>query len=144
MAQLVKNTPTRQETLVQFLGGEDPLEKGKATHSSVLAWRIPWTVESMGLQRVRHDRVTCTLTLHFQSGRKPHAASYHWCHFPLMSCFLGWATFHGDHSGPCGALGRPLLNVAIISHSSIKDNYSQALALELFLRWKSVTEPLCL
>ena len=37
------------------LGWEDPLEKGKATHSSILAWRIPWTVESIGLQRVRHD-----------------------------------------------------------------------------------------
>ena len=44
MAQLVKNLPAIQETLVQFLGQEDPLEKGKATHSSILAWRIPWTV----------------------------------------------------------------------------------------------------
>ena len=37
------------------MGWEDPLEKGKAAHSSILAWRIPWTVESMGLQKVRHD-----------------------------------------------------------------------------------------
>ena len=44
IAQLVKNPPARQETPVQFLGWEDPLEKGKATHSSILAWRIPWTV----------------------------------------------------------------------------------------------------
>ena len=44
VAQLVKNLPAMQETLVQFLGWEDPLEKGKATHSSILAWRIPWTV----------------------------------------------------------------------------------------------------
>ena len=44
IAQLVKNLPAMQETLVQFLGWEDPLEKGKATHSSILAWRIPWTV----------------------------------------------------------------------------------------------------
>ena len=43
------------ETWVQSLGWEDPLEKGKATHSSILAWRIPWTVQFMGLQRVRHD-----------------------------------------------------------------------------------------
>ena len=43
IAQLVKNQPAMQETLVQFLGWEDPLEKGKATHSSILAWRIPWT-----------------------------------------------------------------------------------------------------
>ena len=42
--QLVKNLPAMPETLVRFLGWEDPLEKGKATHSSILAWRIPWTV----------------------------------------------------------------------------------------------------
>jgi len=52
---LVKNPPAMQETLVQFLGWEDPLEKGKATHSSILAWRIPGTIQSMGLQRVGHD-----------------------------------------------------------------------------------------
>ena len=44
MAQLVKNPPAMQETWVRFLGWEDPLEKRKATYSSVLAWRIPWTV----------------------------------------------------------------------------------------------------
>ena len=44
MAQLVKNPPAVQETWVQSLGWEDPPEKGKATHSSILAWRIPWTV----------------------------------------------------------------------------------------------------
>ena len=44
VAQLVKNPPAMWDTWVQFLGGEDPLEKGKATHSSILAWRIPWTV----------------------------------------------------------------------------------------------------
>ena len=55
VAQLVKNPPAMQETWVQSLGWEDPLEKGKATHSSILAWRIPWTVYSMGWQRVGHD-----------------------------------------------------------------------------------------
>ena len=44
VAQLVNNQPTMWETWVQSLGWEDPLEKGKATHSSILAWRIPWTV----------------------------------------------------------------------------------------------------
>ena len=44
-----------QEILVQFLGWEDPLEKGTSTHSSILAWRIPWTIQSMGSQRVRHN-----------------------------------------------------------------------------------------
>ena len=44
MAQLVKNLPAMQETWVRSLSREDPLEKGEATHSSILAWRIPWTV----------------------------------------------------------------------------------------------------
>ena len=51
IAQLVQNPPAMQETWVQSLGWEDPLEEGKATYSSRLAWRIPWTVQSMGLQR---------------------------------------------------------------------------------------------
>ena len=58
VAQPVKNLPAIQENWVPSLGWEDPLEKGKATHSSILAWRIPWTVQSMGSQRVRHDWVT--------------------------------------------------------------------------------------
>ena len=45
VAQMVKNLPAMQETLVQFLGQEDPLEKETATHSSILAWKIPWTEE---------------------------------------------------------------------------------------------------
>ena len=48
--QLVKNSPAKQETLVQFLDWEDPLEEGTATHSSILAWRIPWKEEPGGLQ----------------------------------------------------------------------------------------------
>ena len=60
MAQRVKNLPAMQETQVLSLGWEDPLEKGVATHSSILAWRVPWTEEpgrlqSMGSQRVGHD-----------------------------------------------------------------------------------------
>ena len=50
VAQLVKNSPAVWETWVQSLGWEDPLEKGKATHSRILAWRIPWTVQSLGSQ----------------------------------------------------------------------------------------------
>ena len=57
---MLKNLPAMQETQVQSLGQEDPLEKEMATHSSILAWRIPWTEESgrlqsMGSQRVGHD-----------------------------------------------------------------------------------------
>ena len=55
MAQLAKNPPAVWETRVQSLGWEDPLEKGKAIHSSILDWRVAWTEQSMGSQRVRHD-----------------------------------------------------------------------------------------
>ena len=60
VAQTVKNLPAMQEIQVRSLGWEDPLEKGMATHSSILAWEIPWTEEpgglqSMGLQRVGHN-----------------------------------------------------------------------------------------
>ena len=63
----VKNVPAMEETQVWSLGLEDPLEKGMVTHSSILAWRIPWTeepgrIQSMGLQRVGHDWVTNTFT----------------------------------------------------------------------------------
>ena len=55
VVQLVKNPPAMQETWARSLGWEDPLEKGKAAYSSIRAWRLPWTVESMGSQRVGHD-----------------------------------------------------------------------------------------
>ena len=54
VAQRVKNLPAMQETWVQSLGWKDPLEKGRATHSSILAWRTPWTIQPTGSQRVRH------------------------------------------------------------------------------------------
>ena len=65
MTQIVRNLTAMQETWVQSLGWEDPLEEGMATHFSILAWRVPWTEEpgslqSMGLQRVGHDLATDT------------------------------------------------------------------------------------
>ena len=67
---MVKNLPAIQETWVQFLGWDDPLEKAMATHSSILAWRIPWTeepgcIQSMGSQTTEHKhkhRSSCFLT----------------------------------------------------------------------------------
>ena len=61
MAQMVKNPPAMQETWVQSLGGEDPLEQEMANHTSILSWRIPWTeepggLESMGSKRVGHAK----------------------------------------------------------------------------------------
>ena len=72
MAQTVKNLPAMEETQVQSLGQEYPLEKGTATHSSILAWRIPWTEElgrlqSMGMQRA--DSFEKTLMLGKSEGR---------------------------------------------------------------------------
>ena len=68
VAQIVKNLPEMQETGVQSLAGEDPLEKRMATHSSTLSWRIPWTEEPgrlqfMGLQRVEYDCMTNTFSI---------------------------------------------------------------------------------
>ena len=67
VAQMVKNLPTMQEILVWSLDQEDPLEKRMAIHSRILAWRIPWTeesggIQSMGSQRVRHNWATNTFT----------------------------------------------------------------------------------
>ena len=62
VAQLVKNLPAMREVWVRSLGWEDPLEKGKATHSSILPWRIPGTIHSMGLQWVGKDWATFTFT----------------------------------------------------------------------------------
>ena len=70
---MVKNQPAMQETHVQSLGGEDPLEEAIATHSSILAWRIPWTEEagglqSMGSQRIRHNLATTHTHTHTELG----------------------------------------------------------------------------
>ena len=73
-AQMIKNLPAMQETQVWSIGQEDPLEKGMAIHSSILAWRIPWTEEPDGLQsrscKVRHYWGTNTFAVHseFENG----------------------------------------------------------------------------
>ena len=82
VAQLVKKPPATWETWDRSLGWEDPLEKGKAAHSSILTWRMPWTVQSMGSQRVRHNWTTFTFML----------STYH--HFP--------APFNSNLTGPLG------------------------------------------
>ena len=73
VSQMVKNLPAMQETWVCPLGQEDPLEKGMATHSSVLTWKIPWAEEpgglqSMGSQGVGHNCTTNTFTLECMIG----------------------------------------------------------------------------
>ena len=94
VAQVVKNLPAMQEMQVWSLNREDPLEKRMATHSSILAWRIPWTEEpsglhSMGLQRVVHDRTTNIFTL-----------SHSPClRFVFSFFFLRVKVFHFDEVG---------------------------------------------
>ena len=90
VAQLVKNQLAVEEIQVWSLGWEDPLEKEMmATHSSILAWRIPWTEEpgwlqSMGLQRVRHDWSDLAAAA---------AATFHCIHTPHLYPFICWWTF---------------------------------------------------
>ena len=66
VAQTVKHLPTMRETWVQFLGQEDLLEKEMVTHSSILAWKIPWMEEPGGLQSMGHKESDTTERLHFQ------------------------------------------------------------------------------
>ena len=80
VAQLVKNPPVMWDTCVRSLGWEDPLEKGMAMHSNILAWRIPWTEEpgslqSMELQRAGHDGAANTFTFHSKKRVKSPSAS---------------------------------------------------------------------
>ena len=74
---MVKNPPSIQEMQVHSAGREDPLEKGRATHSSILAWKIPWTeepcgVQSMGSQRVGHDLNNCNVLVYMRKYLKNH------------------------------------------------------------------------
>ena len=104
---MVKYLPTMWETQVQSLGQEDLLEKEMATHSSILAWKIPWTEEpgrlqSMGSQRVRHDRATSLqfqiqtigCTFHISSiARDYHFGQHTYRTFPSLQKFL-WGSAH--------------------------------------------------
>jgi len=65
MAQVVNNLPAMRKTQVQSLGQEDPLEKGMETHSSIFAWRIPWTEEPGGLQSLGFQSWTGLSNFHF-------------------------------------------------------------------------------
>ena len=99
VAQMVKNLLAMQETQVQFLGQEDPLEKRLATHSSIFAWRIPWTEEpgglpSTGSQRVGHNGVT---SLHFFSRGTSQPKDQ-----TLVSCIAG-RFFTAEPQGSCGS-----------------------------------------
>ena len=97
IAQLVKNLPAMQETRVQFLGWEDLLVKGKDTHSSILVWRIPWTIQSQSQRGLSHFllslwqrrtqisyEIRCGLPFLTWSSQclAQRRADRHWCHPP--------------------------------------------------------------
>ena len=92
IAQLVKNPPAMQETSVRSLVWEDPLEKGKATHSSILAWSIPRTIQSLGSQRVRQDWVTFTFT--FPSTSSKNILKANTCLFFFRESFFFFFLIH--------------------------------------------------
>ena len=90
VAQRIKHLPAVQETRVRSLGWEDPLEKEMATHSSILAWRIPWTEEpgglqSTGSQRVRHDWATSHTSHTLPLPQSPKDCSIHLCLFCCLA-----------------------------------------------------------
>ena len=94
VAQTVKNLPATRETCVWSRGWEDSLEKGTATHSSILVWRIPWTgepggLQSMGSQRVGHDWATFTFTLLGPRDRRAGTCFKGWIPMPLPPGCLG-------------------------------------------------------
>ena len=95
VAQRVKDPPAMQETRVQSwvqsLGQEDPLEKGMATHSSILAWRIPWTEEPGGLHRVAESDMTERLTFTFTLSNVPGnllSGLHKLSPFTLIKCYI--------------------------------------------------------
>ena len=91
---VVKNLPAMQEMQVRPLDREDPLEKEMASHSSILAWEIPWTEESgglqsMGSQRVRHDLVT--------KQQQQYVCMHVICNWRVCVCIWGWKREDGSH-----------------------------------------------
>ena len=78
VAQLVKNPAIMRETWVRSLGWEDPLEKGKAMNSSIVAWRVPWAVSSMRSQRIGHVWVTFTSIYPFLKSSRPGHCAGQW------------------------------------------------------------------
>ena len=110
-----------RETWIWSLGWEDPLEKGKATHSSILAWRIPWTVQSMGLQRVWHDWATfTTTTTRLQHTRPP-------CPSPTPGAL--------PNSCPSSRWCRPIISSSVFPFSCLPSNKVFSSESVLHIRW---------
>ena len=118
------------ETWLRFLGWEDPLEKGKVTHSSILAWRIPWIVQSMGLQRVGHNWTTFT-SLHFTSLSSKEQVSFNFMAAVTVDSNLGAQEnkichcFHFPPSICCEVMG-PFAMILIFWMLSFKPAFSHS------------------
>ena len=117
VAQLVDNLPAMQETWVRSLGWDDPLEKGKATHSSILAWRIPWTVQPMvGSQSGTRLRTFTSLSFPWCSSSLDSAclalAHLTSLFFSSSCCLLVWESMESTQEGPwlrkCSLLSQDL------------------------------------
>ena len=110
VAQLGKNLPAIQETWVQFLDWEGPLEKGKATYSRILAWRIPWTIQFMGPQRVGHNWVTFTsmfghIITFLKHSEFPSCGIHHHSHLP--NACLPFPAVQSQRQGLCLTVSPP-------------------------------------
>ena len=112
VAQMIKNLPAMQETWVQSLGQEDPLEKGVATHSSILAWRIPWTEEPGGLPWGLKESDTTEMKecTQFLCG----CVGLYCCSWAFSSCGV-WAS-HWDGFFCCGAQALEHVDSAVVVH----------------------------
>ena len=126
-----KNPPAMQETWILSLGWEDPLEKGKATHSRILAWRIPWPIQSMGSLRVGHDWTTFTQSYkhsykytkgNLESDKQSQGVTQSWAGLSDFHCH-----FHGSF------LPGLLKNLHTVLHSGCLHSHQQSRVTFMFV-----------
>ena len=120
VAQMGKNPPVMRMTWVRSLGWEDPLEKGNATHSSILAWRIPWTVWSMGF---KESDTTDRLSLHFIRAEKSQMSEQSWyLQTPVSKHNCPWTVCEESGAGESQSSGHECLyhvsHCIVTGHSS--------------------------
>ena len=125
VAQLAKNLPAMQETWIWSLGHEDPLEKGKATHSSILAWRIPWTGEIHGVAKSQ----TRPSDWHFDF------------HLPLCGVCRFQRTFTSIISFECHSSSKMYCSNTIFSHSQMRKLIFKQVRWIIQSRWASKCHP---
>ena len=151
VTQMVKNLPVMQEIRVQSLDQEDPLEKGMATHSSILAWRISWTekpggLQSLGSQRVRHNWTTNTfIWCRVYSLCKVVASHWHLCFPQHVVAFIPSTHFHSL------SVSQKLIEISdpLVTHLSLplswSCHYGLTTSIYLFPQWfwRNVKRQMC-